>query len=262
MEAVWMLINEVCLQRLLLSLLLSTMLFTSVSNVSTSTAATELLFGAPTTSTRTLGGIRLEFGLKFSGAGEAASTTCTTTSTTTTTTVTTSTTTTITSDFSLNLRSASTGINNTDLVGVSSVPLTSTVNSLVTPVMTSSQLDRLINKWSLQVEDREKLFLYQATQVNDWDDTLIENSEKTTALRKGVEKVKLDQKRLEKELSFILSQKKELEDRLTPAEESVKDKSEPVYLWHTDEKHERRDSQLKVYFKSQRRLVTWTIHQC
>lgn len=44
--------------------------------------------------------------------------------------------------------------------------------------MTSSQLDRLINKWSLQVEDREKLFLYQATQVNDWDDTLIENSEK------------------------------------------------------------------------------------
>lgn len=32
--------------------------------------------GAPTTSTRTLGGIRLEFGLKFSGAGEAASTTC------------------------------------------------------------------------------------------------------------------------------------------------------------------------------------------
>ncbi|XP_021097237.1 nucleoporin-62 C-terminal-like protein [Heterocephalus glaber] len=215
------------------------MLFTSISNISTSTAATELLFGAPTTSARTLGGIILECGLKFSGVGGAASTTSTTTSTTTTTTVTTNTTTTLTSGFNLNLRSlTSTGINNTDLVSVSSVPLTSTVNSVVTPVMTYGQLDGLINKWSLEVEDQEKLFLHQATQVNAWDHILIKNGEKITALHREVEKVKLDQKRLGQELYFILSQKKESEDILTPAEESV-DKSGPVYLLHADEKQER-----------------------
>ncbi|XP_005404761.1 PREDICTED: nucleoporin-62 C-terminal-like protein isoform X2 [Chinchilla lanigera] len=208
------------------------MLFTSISNVSTSTAATELLFGAPT-STRTLGGITLEFGPKFCGVGHAVSTS-TTTSTTTTTTVTTNTTTTITSGSNLSLRPlTSTGISNT------AIPLTSTVNSLVTPVMTYSFLDGLKNKWNLEVEVQEKFFPYQATQVSAWDHTLIENGEKFTALHGEVEKVKLDQRSLEQELNFILSQKKVLEDLLTPAEESVDDKSEPVYLWHADEKQER-----------------------
>ncbi|EHB14649.1 Nuclear pore glycoprotein p62 [Heterocephalus glaber] len=111
-------------------------------------------------------------------------------------------------------------------------------SSVVTPVMTYGQLDGLINKWSLEVEDQEKLFLHQATQVNAWDHILIKNGEKITALHREVEKVKLDQKRLGQELYFILSQKKESEDILTPAEESV-DKSGPVYLLHADEKQER-----------------------
>ncbi|XP_022380614.1 nucleoporin-62 C-terminal-like protein [Enhydra lutris kenyoni] len=177
-----------------------------------------------------------------------------TTSTTTTTTVTTTTTTTTTtSGFTLNLRSLmSSGINNIFPVGINSLPFTSTVNSIVTPVMTYGQLDGLINKWNLDLEDQEKYFLHQATQVNAWDRTLIENGEKITTLHGEVEKVKLDQQRLEQELDFILSQQKELEDLLTPLEEFVKDHSGAPYLQLADEDHgktyklaENIDAQLK-----------------
>lgn len=230
----------------------STMLFTSFSNASSSTAATGISFGSPTTSTGTLGGTTLGFGLKFPGAGGAMPVASTTTSTTTTTTVTTTTTTTITSGFTLNIKPlTSTGIDNTVPVGITSIPFTSTVNAIITPVMTYGQLDGLVNKWSLELEDQEKHFLHQATQVNVWDNTLIENGEKITALHGEVEKVKLDQKRLEKELDFILSQQKELEDLLIPLEESVKDQNGSVYLQHTDEREstyklaENIDAQLK-----------------
>ncbi|KAG8553909.1 hypothetical protein GDO81_003597 [Engystomops pustulosus] len=54
-----------------------------------------------------------------------------------------------------------------------------------------------------------------------------------------MEKVKLDQKRLDQELDFILSQQKELEDLLTPLEESVKEQSGTIYLQHADEEREK-----------------------
>ncbi|XP_056657805.1 nuclear pore glycoprotein p62-like isoform X1 [Monodelphis domestica] len=106
-------------------------------------------------------------------------------------------------------------------------------------VMTYAQLESLINKWSLELEDQEKHFLHQATQVNAWDQTLIENGEKITSLHREVEKVKLDQKRLDQELDFILSQQKELEDLLTPLEEAVKEQSGTIYLQHADEEREK-----------------------
>uniref|UniRef100_A0A4W2HA80 Nuclear pore glycoprotein p62 n=1 Tax=Bos indicus x Bos taurus TaxID=30522 RepID=A0A4W2HA80_BOBOX len=78
-----------------------------------------------------------------------------------------------------------------------------------------------------------------ATQVNAWDRTLIENGERITSLHREVEKVKLDQKRLDQELDFILSQQKELEDLLSPLEESVKEQSGTVHLQHADEEREK-----------------------
>uniref|UniRef100_A0A8C3NWV1 Nuclear pore glycoprotein p62 n=1 Tax=Cyanoderma ruficeps TaxID=181631 RepID=A0A8C3NWV1_9PASS len=111
--------------------------------------------------------------------------------------------------------------------------------NLAPPVMTYAQLESLINKWSLELEDQEKHFLHQATQVNAWDRMLIENGEKITSLHREVEKVKVDQKRLDQELDFILSQQKELEDLLTPLEESVKEQSGTIYLQHADEERER-----------------------
>ncbi|XP_042196732.1 nucleoporin 62 like [Callorhinchus milii] len=116
---------------------------------------------------------------------------------------------------------------------------TTATSSSSPPVMSYTQLESLINKWSVELEDQEKHFLQQATQVNAWDRMLIENGEKITALHRQVEKVKLDQKRLDQELDFILSQQKELEDLLVPLEESVKDQNGTIYLQHADEERER-----------------------
>lgn len=107
------------------------------------------------------------------------------------------------------------------------------------PVMSYAQLENLINKWSLELEDQERHFLQQATQVNAWDRMLVENGEKITSLHKELEKVKLDQRRLNQELDFILSQQKELEDLLCPLEESVKEQGGTIYMQNADEERER-----------------------
>uniref|UniRef100_A0A8C7LZY8 Nuclear pore glycoprotein p62 n=1 Tax=Oncorhynchus mykiss TaxID=8022 RepID=A0A8C7LZY8_ONCMY len=114
-----------------------------------------------------------------------------------------------------------------------------TVTASAPPVMSYMQLEGLINKWSLELEDQERHFLQQATQVNAWDRTLVENGEKITSLHREMEKVKLDQRRLDQELDFILSQQKELEDLLSPLEESVKEQSGTIYMQNADEERER-----------------------
>lgn len=128
---------------------------------------------------------------------------------------------------------------------VSAAPVTSTAISTAgvtvsaAPVMSYAQLESLINKWSSELEDQERHFLQQATQVNAWDRMLVENGEKITSLHKDMEKVKLDQRRLDQELDFILSQQKELEDLLAPLEESVKEQSGTIYMQNADEERER-----------------------
>ncbi|XP_064933513.1 nuclear pore glycoprotein p62 [Columba livia] len=198
-------------------------LFASVASSSApaSSTTTGLSLGAPSTGTASLG--TLGFGLKVPGT-TAATTTSTATSTTSA------------SGFALNLKPLST--TGATAVGTSTAAVTATPAS-APPVMTYAQLESLINKWSLELEDQEKHFLHQATQVNAWDRMLIENGEKITSLHREVEKVKLDQKRLDQELDFILSQQKELEDLLTPLEESVKEQSGTIYLQHADEERER-----------------------
>ncbi|XP_054888389.1 nucleoporin 62 like [Poeciliopsis prolifica] len=116
---------------------------------------------------------------------------------------------------------------------------TTTATTANPPVMSYAQLESLINKWSLELEDQERHFLQQATQVNAWDRMLVENGEKITSLHKELEKVKLDQRRLNQELDFILSQQKELEDLLCPLEESVKEQSGTIYMQNADEERER-----------------------
>ncbi|XP_062258056.1 nucleoporin 62 like [Platichthys flesus] len=133
--------------------------------------------------------------------------------------------------FSLGLKPAS---------GMSTITApTSITTTTAPPVMSYAQLEGLINKWSLELEDQERHFLQQATQVNAWDRMLVENGEKITSLHKEMEKVKLDQRRLNQELDFILSQQKELEDVLCPLEESVKEQSGTIYMQNADEERER-----------------------
>ncbi|XP_023363022.2 nuclear pore glycoprotein p62 isoform X1 [Sarcophilus harrisii] len=215
-------------------------LFSSIANTPiTTSSAPSLSAGAPSTSAGTSGLGVLGFGLKLPALTSApSSTTAITTSVST-------------PGFALNLKPLTT----TGLGTVPStcVPLSSASTTprpsmdqeippsqnCVTPMMTYAQLESLINKWSLELEDQEKHFLQQATQVNAWDRTLIENGEKITTLHREVEKVKLDQKRLDQELDFILSQQKELEDLLLPLEDAVKEQSGTIYLQHADEEREK-----------------------
>ncbi|XP_007507066.1 nuclear pore glycoprotein p62-like isoform X5 [Monodelphis domestica] len=216
-------------------------LFASIGNSSLPlSSAPSLSVGTPSTSVGAPGLGVLGFGLKLPGSTSATTSTTTTTTSTST------------PAFSLNLKPLATapGIGAAPSTSAA-LPSTSTTpgptmdqeNSppyfCISPVMTYAQLESLINKWSLELEDQEKHFLHQATQVNAWDRTLIENGEKITTLHREVEKVKLDQKRLDQELDFILSQQKELEDLLAPLEEAVKEQSGTIYLQHADEEREK-----------------------
>uniref|UniRef100_A0A803W5Q7 Nuclear pore glycoprotein p62 n=1 Tax=Ficedula albicollis TaxID=59894 RepID=A0A803W5Q7_FICAL len=199
-------------------------LTTSTSQAPTLSFGSKLGVGATSTgSTGTASLGTLGFGLKVPGTTPATTSTATGTTSA--------------SGFPLNLKPLTT----TGAIGAvtSTAATTTTTTTSAPPVMTYAQLESLINKWSLELEDQEKHFLHQATQVNAWDRMLIENGEKITSLHREVEKVKVDQKRLDQELDFILSQQKELEDLLTPLEESVKEQSGTIYLQHADEERER-----------------------
>ena len=47
--------------------------------------------------------------------------------------------------------------------------------------MTYRALEESINKWTMELEEQEKMFLQQATQVNAWDRMLVDNGEKVRA---------------------------------------------------------------------------------
>lgn len=83
------------------------------------------------------------------------------------------------------------------------------------------QLEESINKWTLELEEQEKVFVNQATQINVWDKLLIANGEKIVTLNQEVERVKLEQQQLEHELDYVVGQQKELQDCLVPLEKEL-----------------------------------------
>ncbi|XP_021044401.1 nucleoporin-62 C-terminal-like protein [Mus pahari] len=162
-----------------------------------------------------------------------------TTSTTSTTTVTTNTTTTITSGFNLYVRPpASPWMNNTGLINVASMPSTMTVNSIVTPVMTYGPLESVANNWNYQLQEQEKHYFYQANQFNIWNQALIASGNEIALLHNEMERVKIDQSRLEQELDIILFQQKELEQMLTPIEELLKEQNGPLNMMYVNKEYE------------------------
>ncbi|XP_008993257.2 LOW QUALITY PROTEIN: nuclear pore glycoprotein p62-like [Callithrix jacchus] len=215
-------------------------LFASIATIPTSSATTGLSLctlattaGAPATGT-------LGFILKAPGAASGTSTT-TSTAATTTTSSTSSSSSTGSTGFALNLKPlVPAGISSNTAAAMTAPPGPGAPAGVATTsAMTYAQLESLINKWSLALKDQEWHFFQLATQVNAWDRTLIENREKITRLHQEVEKVKLDQKRLDQELDFILSQQKELEDLLSPLEELVKEQSGTIYLQDADKECEK-----------------------
>lgn len=71
------------------------------------------------------------------------------------------------------------------------------------------------------MEEQEKTFMNQATQVNSWDKVLINNNNKIIALSESVEKVKIEQEALEHELEFIATQHTELDECITPLQNEL-----------------------------------------
>ncbi|XP_020295283.1 nuclear pore glycoprotein p62 [Pseudomyrmex gracilis] len=83
------------------------------------------------------------------------------------------------------------------------------------------QLEESINKWTLELEEQEKVFVNQASQINAWDKLLITNGEKIVILNQEVERVKIEQQQLEHELDYVVGQQKELEECLMPLEKEL-----------------------------------------
>lgn len=48
--------------------------------------------------------------------------------------------------------------------------------------MTFSQIEEMINKYTSELEEQEKVFINQATQVNSWDNLLNTNSKKVNVV--------------------------------------------------------------------------------
>ncbi|PNF19859.1 Nuclear pore glycoprotein p62 [Cryptotermes secundus] len=130
-----------------------------------------------------------------------------------------------TTGFTLAASTASTSATTSTVAPPQSVLATgTTVSSASSGASTSlnfCQLEESINKWTLELEEQEKLFMNQATQVNAWDRLLIGNGEKIVGLNNAVERVKLEQQQLDNELDFILAQQRELEECLAPLEKEL-----------------------------------------
>ncbi|KAK3103752.1 hypothetical protein FSP39_021635, partial [Pinctada imbricata] len=129
--------------------------------------------------------------------------------------------------------------------------------------MTYQQLEDNINKWMADLEKQEKDFLEQATQVNAWDRVLIENGEKITSLNNDMERVKIDQQKLDHELDFIKSQQRELEDLLVPLERAVDQQPNISFQQHTDLERENTyqlaenvDAQLKRMVQDLKEIIS------
>lgn len=111
-------------------------------------------------------------------------------------------------------------------VSLTTNTLTTPSSSIATTTGTTAQmnfysLEEQINKWTLELEEQEKVFTNQATQVNAWDSILLKNGEKIVELNKAVEKVKADQVAMEQELEFISAQQSELEESILPLEQEL-----------------------------------------
>lgn len=190
-----------------------------------STAATGLTFGTPNT-------LATGTGFNLTATPVATTTTATTTtasgfsltgasstSAATGFTFGTGTTSTSTAGFSLNQTAATASLTSTQV----SLGTTTTVTSSATQSQPASinSFEESINKWTMELEEQEKVFVNQAEQVNAWDKLLISNGEKIVALNQEVERVKIEQQQLEHELDYVVGQQKELQDCLIPLEKEL-----------------------------------------
>ncbi|XP_054012520.1 nuclear pore glycoprotein p62 [Hylaeus anthracinus] len=161
-----------------------------------------------------------------------------------------------TTGFSLNKTSAAPSLTtpSTQL----SLGTTTTVSSSANASQPASinSFEESINKWTLELEEQEKVFVNQAAQVNAWDKLLITNGEKIVALNQEVERVKIEQQQLEHELDYVVGQQKELQDCLVPLEKELESLSvsdpEREYTYRLAEEL---DTQLKCMSEDLKEII-------
>ena len=196
--------------------------------VTPSTGTTGLTFGVPNT---------MVTGTGFNLGGAPATTTTSTPTTTASTgfSLSASGTTSAPVGFSFGggtLAASTTGFSLNKTAAAPSLTTPSTQISLATTTTVSSSasvgqpasinsFEESINKWTLELEEQEKVFVNQAAQVNAWDKLLITNGEEIVALNQEVERVKIEQQQLEHELDYVVGQQKELQDCLVPLEKEL-----------------------------------------
>ncbi|XP_048002455.1 nuclear pore glycoprotein p62 [Leguminivora glycinivorella] len=124
--------------------------------------------------------------------------------------------------------------------------------------ITFAQLEENINKWTLELEEQEKTFINQATQINAWDRLLIANGEKIVEVNDTVQAVKNEQQSLELELDFVLAQQKELEDLLAPLEKQLLESGDRARDPEREQMYnlaENLDSQLKTMSQDLKEVI-------
>lgn len=63
-------------------------------------------------------------------------------------------------------------------INLGTITTQSTAAPVASSQLTFSQVEELINKYTSELEEQEKVFINQATQVNTWDNLLHDNSKK------------------------------------------------------------------------------------
>lgn len=180
------------------------------SSLATATTTASLSFSAPSTQTSGFGQTPASTAsIKF-GTSTAATTSVLSFGLTTTTATTSST----------PLSTATTTVTTT--MPALTIP-TTTVTGPPQPIsnINFAQLEESINKWTLELEEQERNFINQATQINAWDRLLIANGEKIVELNEAVQNVKNEQQSLEHELDFVVAQQTELDELLKPLEKQL-----------------------------------------
>nr|CAD7591765.1 unnamed protein product [Timema genevievae] len=166
--------------------------------------------------------------------------------------------------FSLAVSSTTASTNaTTATVSTTSAPQSILATSTVATTGSSAslnfvQLEENINKWAMELQEQEKVFQNQATQVNTWDRLLIANGDKIVSLNNAVERVKLEQQQLDQELDFIVAQQRDLEDCLAPLEKELADSniSDPERE-HTYQLAQNIDTQMKQMSEDLKEIIEY-----
>lgn len=84
--------------------------------------------------------------------------------------------------------------------------------------MTFRQLEDSVNTWSAELTQLENEFQSQAQAINSWDSLLVNNAVKIFQINQKVEKLKVENNKLDRQLDFIVEQQREIERVLEPFE--------------------------------------------